>query len=110
VTAPARTPFADTAYTKIVLKDVEVSARVGLASWERERPQRLIVNVELYAEPKDYLGYVTPRSIIDYYKLYDRIQSWRVRAHTDLVETLVSDLLDAGFDAGECVPRVGAQA
>lgn len=88
----------DPAHTKIVLRDVEVSVRVGLESWERERPQRLLVNVELYAESSDYLWCVTPNSIIDYRKIYDRIQSWRVGAHTDLIETPVSDLLAAGFD------------
>jgi dihydroneopterin aldolase len=89
-------------YTKIVLQNVEVTTRVGLASWERERPQRLIVSLELFAASSDYLKDVTVDSIIDYCPIYDRIQSWGTRAHTDLIETLVSDLLNACFDC----PRV----
>lgn len=85
-------------YTKIVLRDVEVSARVGLASWERETPQRLLANVELYAEAEDYLGRVKPATIIDYCRLYDLIRSWTVRPHTELLETLVTDLVDACFE------------
>lgn len=85
-------------YTKIVLRDVEVSARVGLASWERETPQRLVANVELYAEAEDYLGRVQPATIIDYCRLYDLIRSWTVRPHTELLETLVTDLVDACFE------------
>jgi dihydroneopterin aldolase len=93
----------DPSYTKIVLKNVEVTARVGLAAWERERPQRLVVNVELFAAPVDYLREVTSESIIDYCPIYDRIQSWCTRAHTDLIETFVSDLLNACFDCPQAV-------
>ena len=91
-------------YTRIVLQNVAVTARVGLASWERERSQRLIVNIELYAGSQDYLSDVTNESIIDYCPIYDRIQNWRTRAHTDLIETLVRDLLSTCFDC----PQVAA--
>lgn len=91
-------------YTRIILQNAEVTARVGLAPWERERSQRLIVNVELYALSQDYLTDVTIDSIIDYCPIYARIQSWRTRAHTDLVETLVNDLLSACFGC----PQVAA--
>jgi dihydroneopterin aldolase len=88
-------------YTKVLLRGVEVSARIGLAAWERETPQRLIANIELYAEAKDYLGSVKPNTIIDYCPIYDLIQSWRLRAHTELLETLVTDLVDACFECLE---------
>jgi dihydroneopterin aldolase len=84
-------------YTRIILQNVEVTARVGLAPWEQQRSQRLIVNIELYTASQDYLGDVTSDSIIDYCPLYERIQSWQTREHTDLIETLASDLLNACF-------------
>jgi 7,8-dihydroneopterin aldolase/epimerase/oxygenase len=90
--------LTEPAYTKLILQNVEVTVRVGLASWERERPQRLHVNIELYAASGDYLREVTAASIIDYSPIYTRIQSWQSRPHTELVETLVSDLLSACFD------------
>jgi 7,8-dihydroneopterin aldolase/epimerase/oxygenase len=95
----------DSQYTKILLRDVQVATRVGLASWERETPQLLTVTVELYSGVRDYLGHVTPSSIINYCRIYDFIQSWTVRPHTELVETLVGDLLDTCFeclDVGAC--------
>jgi dihydroneopterin aldolase len=97
----SHSPFP--AYTKLVLRKVEVTTRIGLAAWERERPQRLVVNVELYASSSDYLRTVDANTIIDYCPVYDRIQSWRTRAHTDLIETLVSDLLDACFGHPEVI-------
>jgi len=90
-------------YTKIVLRNVEVTVRIGLAAWERERPQRLVASVELYTASRDYLRDVTADSIIDYCPIYDRIQSWRSRKHTELIETLVSELLDACFDHPQVV-------
>jgi 7,8-dihydroneopterin aldolase/epimerase/oxygenase len=86
------------AYTKILLQNVEVTASVGLAAWERVRPQRLVVNLELYAAPENYLREVTRESIIDYSPLYERIQSWSTRPHTELIETFVSELLTACFE------------
>jgi hypothetical protein len=64
----------DTQHSKIVLRDVQVAARVGLAAWERETPQLLTVTVELYAGVRDYLGHVTPTSIINYCRIYDFIR------------------------------------
>lgn len=91
------------AYTKILLKNVEVTTRIGLAPWERERPQRLLVNLELYAASEDYLRKVTSESIIDYCPIYEHIQSWRTRPHTELIETLVSELLNACFELPQVV-------
>jgi dihydroneopterin aldolase len=84
-------------YIRLVLEDVEVMASIGLAAWERQRAQPLVVNGELYADSVDYLQGLTQDAIIDYCRVYDRIQSWRVRAHTELIETLVLDLLEACF-------------
>jgi len=92
-----------TAYTKLVLREVAVSARVGLAPWERERAQRLLVDVELHADPEAYLASVSTRSLIDYRLVYERIQRWQGRAHTEILETLVSDLLDASFEDSQVV-------
>jgi dihydroneopterin aldolase len=96
-------PQLSPAYTKIVLQNVEVTTRIGLAAWERERPQRLLVSLELYAASGDYLRDVTADSIIDYCPLYARIQSWHARPHTDLIETLVNDLVNACFDYPQVV-------
>jgi hypothetical protein len=45
----------------------------------------------------DCLREVTADSIIDYCPIYDHIQIWRARPHTELIETLVSELLEICF-------------
>jgi len=84
-------------YTRIVLRNMEVTTRIGLAAWEHERSQRLLVSLELYAGSQNYLRDVTADSMIDYCPIYELIRGWGERTHTDLIETLVSELLEACF-------------
>ena len=90
-------------YTKIVLRKVEVTTSIGLAAWERKRPQRLVVALELYAGSEGYLRDVTSDSIIDYVPIYERIQGWRTRPHTELIETLVSELVRTCFESARVI-------
>ena len=89
-------------YTRTILRDVLTEASVGLHPWERhpERPTRLLVNVEMFAHADD----VTPGAYIDYDPVRAAIAAWPGRAHTDLLETLVEELIARCFDN----PRVEA--
>ena len=80
-----------------ILQDVEVHVRCGLHPWERhpERPNRLLVSVELYTTtPFDA---VTNAGYVDYDRIRSRIVTWRDRAHTDLLETLLTELAEFAF-------------
>ena len=72
-----------------------MNARIGLRTWEA-KPQPLMVRAELYAAP-DYLKTVTEKNIIDYERIYKAVTGWRGRAHVNLVETYVYELLDLAF-------------
>jgi dihydroneopterin aldolase len=91
-------------YVRVVLRDVQTEAHVGLHPWERhpERPTRLLVNVEMFA-PADTAP-ETPAGIIDYDDLRAAIKSWPGRPHTELLETLVHELVELCF----ANPRVEA--
>ena len=81
-----------------ILEEVEVRVRCGLHPWERdpERPNRLLISVELYTtaafDPATGAGY------LDYDRVRDHLASWPDRPHTDLLETLLSDLTAFAFD------------
>jgi dihydroneopterin aldolase len=90
---------ASRSHVRVVLRDVEVLAAVGLHAWERhpERPSRLIVNVDMYAYsdgPADGAG---AAGIIDYDKVRTAIAAWSGRAHVDLLETLTEQLVAVCF-------------
>jgi dihydroneopterin aldolase len=75
---------------RVVLRDVQTEAQVGLHPWERhrERPSRLVVNVEMFAPTP---GGDTP--FLDYDPIRSALKAWPAREHTDLLETLAEELV-----------------
>ena len=86
-------------HVRVVLRDVEVQASVGLHPWERfrERPTRLIVNVEMLAAAAGPVDGGGAAGIIDYDRVRSFIVTWPARPHVDLLETLVEELVAECF-------------
>lgn len=77
----------------VALRSVTVRVRVGLHDVERERAQRVSVDVELY---RRHAG--GPRagfaSCLDYARLHRYlVEEWPRRPHVDLLEELAGDLV-----------------
>ena len=83
-------------YRRIILRNVQVEARVGLHAWEMhpEHPTRLIVNVELFVPLPAVGGAETAASIVDYDPIRAALRAWPGRPHTPLLETLVDELAE----------------
>jgi dihydroneopterin aldolase len=79
----------------IYARDISVDVRIGLYASEA-KPQKLLVNVALYADPA-YLKNASEESIIDYKRVYDAVQEWSGRPHVKLIETYIGELLDVAF-------------
>lgn len=86
---------ADTTCSHI--KDYVVETRCGLHPWEKhpERPNRLIINVWLYAPLKS--GPMEPQSFVDYDVVADFLKTFPARPHTNKLETLVDGIMKVGF-------------
>jgi dihydroneopterin aldolase len=86
-------------YIRVVLRDVITEAHVGLHPWERhpERPTRLIVNVEMFAPLVQSLAAESTDSIIDYDPIRAALKTWPARPHTELLETLLHELVELCF-------------
>jgi dihydroneopterin aldolase len=93
-------------HIRVMLRDVETEARVGLHPWEQHpaRPARLIVNVEMYAPLTRPLSAESPDTILDYDPIRDALKAWPSRPHTPLLETLLHELVELCFRN----PRVSA--
>jgi dihydroneopterin aldolase len=89
-------------HIRVVLRDVEVQASVGLHAWERhpERPTRLIVNVEMFAPAEGPVDGGGTAGIIDYDRVRSVIVTWPSRPHVELLETLVEELVSVCFGIG----------
>ncbi|HEX2752396.1 MAG TPA: dihydroneopterin aldolase [Alphaproteobacteria bacterium] len=82
-------------YQKTSLTGLEIEMAVGIAPWEKTggKTQRLVIDVDMYRME----GAFTGQSIddcIDYSAVYDYVtQNWPSRPHTDLLETLLEELV-----------------
>lgn len=83
---------------RVVLRDVLTEAHVGLHPWERhpERPTRLIVNVEMFAD-LDPGRAAASYPLLNYEPIRSALKSWPDRPHTDLLETLADELVSVCF-------------
>ncbi len=93
------TPLWDAArgYQRVILSDIVTEVRLGLHPWERhpERPQRIVVNVELFAHQAGPPS--ADDGIIDYDAIRNALKSWPARDHVDLIETLLEELVALCF-------------
>ncbi|HTR16926.1 MAG TPA: dihydroneopterin aldolase [Acetobacteraceae bacterium] len=85
-------------YIRVMLRDVQAEAHVGLHPWERhkERPTRLIVNVEMFA-PLDAAQAEGEAPFIDYDHVRAALLDWPNRPHTPLLETLAEEVVQLCF-------------
>ena len=86
-------------YQRIVLRDIVTEVRLGLHPWERhaERPTRIVVNVELFAHlPRPFSG-TGVESVLDYDTIRNELRAWPRKEHTDLIETLIEELIALCF-------------
>jgi dihydroneopterin aldolase len=78
----------------VALRDVRVSARIGVHPHEYEQAQLLSVDVELYRHQERFTGNSLD-DCLDYDRLYYHItKQWPARNHIELLERLADELAD----------------
>ena len=98
--APPPVPFwsSETGYIRMIIKDLVTEVRLGLHPWERhpEKPQRVVVNVELFAAPSR-AKFKDVSSVVDYDHIREALKKWPRRKHTVFIETLLDELVTLCF-------------
>ena len=79
---------------RLFLRDYAVPVRIGAHDFERDAPQQVVFNVDLYVP----LALSTPSrdhldEVVDYDFIRSTIRDRVARGHVDLQETLADDLL-----------------
>ncbi len=82
-------------YARMMIRDLETHIRIGVHAHERipEKPQRIIVNVEMFADGKSHLQGDGLASVIDYDPIHEAVLAWEGRPHVLLIETLLEELI-----------------
>ena len=96
---PAAAPWsADKGYVRMIIRDLVIEVRLGLHPWERhpEKPQRIVINVEMYAVPRTR-RIESVSSVVDYDYVREAIRRWPRRKHTVFIETLLEELVKLCF-------------
>ena len=81
---------------RIFLRDYEVVASIGIHEFERQNPQRIIVDVALEIADEVGSGSAEDRieTVLDYDFLRDRIRDIIADRHFNLQETLCAEILE----------------
>jgi 7,8-dihydroneopterin aldolase/epimerase/oxygenase len=79
---------------RLFLTDYEVKINIGVHDFEKQAPQRVVINVDLYVP----LAHSTPKAdelheVVDYDFIRSSVQARVARGHIQLQETLADDLL-----------------
>src|SRR5450432_2629021 len=87
----------DKGYVRMMIRDLVTEVRLGLHPWERhpEKPQRIVVNVDMYAAPRKRGG--KKPSVVDYDPIRAALKKWPRRKHTVFIETLLEELVTLCF-------------
>ena len=93
-------------WMRVSLIDVHLNVRCGVHPWERheERPNRIIVNVDMFSSAKLIADRSAELPIINYDTVREGLLKWEAREHVDYLETLVEDAIRLCFED----PRVQA--
>ena len=88
----------DKGYVRMMIRDLVTEVRLGLHPWERhpEKPQRIVVNVELFAAPRS-AKYKDVSAVVDYDYIRNALKKWPRRKHTVFIETLLDELVKLCF-------------
>jgi dihydroneopterin aldolase len=97
------TPLWDAraSYERVALEDLTVELQIGVNPWERSpgKAQRLLVTVEMFRHRGVLIG-KSVADCIDYDRVYGYIAAhWTPqRAHVDLLESLLEELVAVCFE------------
>lgn len=89
----------ESGYARMMIRDFITHVRLGVHPHERvpDRPQRVIVNVEMFSDGRSHLEGEGLASVVDYDPIHSAIQAWEGRPHVLLIETLLEELIALCF-------------
>ncbi len=77
----------------LALREVPLEVRLGVYPHERERAQRILVDVELWRRMDRFEG-TSLAECLDYDRIHRwLVETWPTRPHTELLEQLAEDLI-----------------
>jgi dihydroneopterin aldolase len=80
---------------KIYIEALEVFSLIGVYDWERQQPQRLLVDIQLYADLSQAAQTDKVQDTLNYAQVAEYIRRFCHNNEYQLIEALASRLMDA---------------
>ena len=77
---------------KVIIKDILARGIIGVNEWERDKPQEILINIELYTEEREANTEDSLAECVDYSKLTKKVIYQAETAQRFTVEALAEDL------------------
>ncbi|MEM9469745.1 MAG: dihydroneopterin aldolase [Pseudomonadota bacterium] len=80
--------------SRIVIRDLELNMFIGVLDKEKQKQQRVIVNVELDVEPNQHWQKDEISDVVSYADIIERIELIASKQHINLVETFAEKIAE----------------
>lgn len=77
---------------RIIIKNILARGIIGIRDWEREKPQNILINIEIYTEPRKPDTPDVISETVDYSKLAKKILQYAENAKRFTIEALAEDI------------------
>jgi len=77
---------------KIIIKNLSARGIIGLNDWEREKPQEILINIEVFTDIKQAAETDDIRYSVNYRTLAKKVQAHAETAERISVEALAEDI------------------
>jgi FolB domain-containing protein len=85
---------------KLVIKDIHARGIIGIREWEREKPQDILINIELYTEVRKATAPDDIKECVDYSLLTKKILVHAEHAARFTIEALAEDIAQICLEDG----------
>ena len=82
---------------KILIKELTLDLKLGYYEFEKEKPQKVKFNLEIYYEDKKPTSDKDIKSIVNYGQIVKLIKKLTKNKHYNFLETLAEDVFDILF-------------
>ena len=93
-------------HQSILVQDLELVMSIGVLDEEKEKPQRVIVNIDLEIDNEARPTSDNINEVISYAEIIDNVKALSQSKHYELVETLANDIAISCLNMGEQAQKV----
>ena len=83
---------------KVFIKNILARGIIGVNEWEREKPQDILINIDLYTEVRDKTTNDSISECVDYSKVTKKVIQHAETAKRFTVEALAEDIAQICLD------------